>query len=902
MSKIVSFGEWVQARRNQLRLSRTVLAQQVGCSPVTIKKIERDERRPSFQIAELLAQHLKIPEADQDNFIRRARGEFVARFGSPEEMTLAEAQAPAAEEDAPKHNLPAQTTPFFGRETELADITKLLADPNCRLLTILGAGGMGKTRLSIEVATAQIGNFTDGVTFVPLAPVEMASSEHLINPLLGALADGLNISFHAEGAPEQQMRHYLQRKEMLLVLDNFEHLLDTAVLLADLLQHAPDIKILTTSRVRLHLQEEWVLGLQGLSFPQTENQEADTFGALALFTQRAKQIKPDFDFEGEKTAVLRICQLVEGMPLGLELAAAWVRPISCAKIAKEIEAEIDFLSSNLRNVPERHRSVRAVFAYSWQQLSEQEKGVLQKLSVFRGGFEQEAAKAVAGASLRLLSGLVDKSLVAVGENGRYSIHELLRQFAEEKLAQNSAAVQATRQAHAQYFLDYVTKQKPAFVSPRLKEGLTNLKTDIDNVRTAIRWSASEDHTLFDETVAWVLIHFYELNGWLNEMADIFGMLSTQFNDACKAEPPATAAATCSRWALYNALAAHSQMRLHHLDIAEETIQASHTFVSASNDPMPWLRAFCEGMLGIVVYMKQEYRRALPHIKRAFQLYELTDDRTSQSAVAIIWIEIEQETGALESAQALAESTYQMLTDIGNNIWRGYALDCLGQLAVARGEFSAAEQYHLSSLELCQKLDNQTGVAFSFSHLGELARVRGDHQQAQVYFWECITLAREINLLQEVNLVYWLLGNIEVANKNYLAAERYFQASSHAALYVGGQGWAALGLGKRQEAERIFFKSVQRMLDTDANLIGLDAIVGIAQIKSQTGQIEQAIELLCLVQNHSASSWEIKQKARLLRDELGAELPPELVAEAEARGRELDLGETAELLLAEGADS
>ncbi len=353
MDEIASFGEWCQARRNQLRLSRPVLARQVGCSPDTIKKIERDERRPSMQIAELLAENLQISEAEREDFIRRARGAFVSRFGSPQEMSLAEAQAPVAEKDLPEHNLPPQTTVFIGREAEIEAIGANLTDPTCRLLTILGASGMGKTRLGIEAAAAQLPNFTDGLVYVPLAPIAKSDSTAEINSLAGALADALKISFHGGASPEDQLLNYLKRKELLLILDNFEHLLETAAFVGDLLAHAPDIKIVVTSRERLNLQEEWRFPLEGLHFPKT--QEAQPSGAdhsaVQLFGQRAQQLKPSFDLDRELPAVLQICQLVEGMPLALELAAAWIHQMPCAMIVEEIEAEIDFLSTNMRNVP-----------------------------------------------------------------------------------------------------------------------------------------------------------------------------------------------------------------------------------------------------------------------------------------------------------------------------------------------------------------------------------------------------------------------------------------------------------------------------------------------------------------------------------------------------------------------
>ena len=305
---------------------------------------------------------------------------------------------------------------------------------------------MGKTRLGIEAAAAQIGNFTDGVTYVALASVSPTASNEAVSPLLGALTDALNFSFYGRDTPEQQLFRHLRSREMLLVLDNFEHLLDTAVFISDLLQNAPDIKILITSRERLNLQEEWLFVLHGLSSKEAANSDA-----VRLFSQRAKQVQPSFDLEVELDEVLRICQLVEGMPLALELAASWVLQLSCAEIAAEIEAEIDFLTTRARNVPERQRSMRAVFDTSWERLSPQERDILQKASVFRGGFDRRAAEVVTGASLYTLSDLVSKSFLSVSKNGRYTIHELLRQYAAEKLAEDGSLVQETRASHGRYF-------------------------------------------------------------------------------------------------------------------------------------------------------------------------------------------------------------------------------------------------------------------------------------------------------------------------------------------------------------------------------------------------------------------------------------------------------------------
>ena len=897
MSDIVSFGEWVQARRNQLRYSRNALAQLIGCSPVTIKKIERDERRPSEQIAELLAEHLQIPEPEQEDFIRRARGEFVPRFGSPEEMSLAEAQAPTAEEDAPKHNLPSQTTPFFGREAELAEIATHLADPNCRLLTILGVGGMGKTRLGVEVAQAQLENFTDGVTYVALAPI--SASENSINPLAGAMADALKISFHGKDIPEQQLFDYLRRKEMLLVFDNFEHLLDTTIFVSELLRHAPDIKILITSRERLNLQEEWLFALQGLSFPVESAPVLDVHPASAvqLFSQRATQVNPSFNLENEAVAVLRICHLVEGMPLGLELAAAWNRQLSCQEIAKEIEAEIDFLATEMRNVPQRQRSIRAIFGSAWEKLSRKEQSVLQKLSVFRGGFERNAAKAIAGASLRTLSSLVDQSLLSMAENSRYHLHELLRQFAAEKLAQSPSEENDTRHQHSHHFLTFVTEQYLQIQGPEGLAALTAIEQDIDNIRVAIRWGVSHQSQLFDWAFGITLWQFYDLKGWFLEGEATFGLIATMLRPHCNESHPISQ--NCLRWAQFNLLVGAIQWRLGRLQQADETLQQSLRLLSES---VPAARGFCLILLGAVATYKGEYERAQTFCEEGGTLLRSTGHDWFYGICLLVHDQVAQLAGDYEKAQRLVEECEPIFRGMGEQIYTTYVLSDLGRLAAYRGELSQAKAYLQASLSKRQALNYSTGAALILNHLGNVARLQGDFDEARHYFQQAIKIATEINVLEIAGLGYLGLGNLAVAKGDFKAAIRYFQECGFRDPEVGGPGWAALGLGNLSQARSYFQAKLQMMVKHDAKPAGLDALVGIAYLQAQAGQLERALELLALVQHHPASNYELKKKAGKLWDELAAEVSPEVVAEAEARGRLLDLGETAEGLLAEGDDT
>jgi predicted ATPase len=295
----------------------------------------------------------------------------------------------------------------------------------------VGPGGIGKTRLALAAMAKLREAFADGVHLVSLAPVGEAAD------IVPTIANALGLAFFGSAAPIEQLLSYLAPKQLLLVVDNFEHLLEEAALLSDILARAPQVTLLATSRERLKLREEWVYAVPGLALPPAGNEltlDWARYSAVELFTQRARQTAGDFAPTGaEMDALIRICRLVEGMPLALELAAPWTRTLSCHEIADEIQYSLDFLSTPLRNVPERHRSIGVVFEQTWQRLPAEERSVLQRLSVFRGGCTRTAAEAVAGATLPVLSSLQDKALVRRTPLGRYELHELIRQFAGAQL-------------------------------------------------------------------------------------------------------------------------------------------------------------------------------------------------------------------------------------------------------------------------------------------------------------------------------------------------------------------------------------------------------------------------------------------------------------------------------------
>lgn len=384
--------------------------------------------------------------------------------------------------------LPKPLTSFIGRHRELAAIGRLWANPDCRLLTLLGPGGIGKTRLALELAHRESGRFADGAVFAPLQAVTG------LDLLATAVADALGIVSSGQPDPRARLLSHLADKKLLLVLDNFEQLVDEADLLSQILARAPAVRLLVTSRAALRLQKEWLYPLSGLPYPASDQappawSEASTFEAVQLFVERVERVRPGFPAAAEQAHVLRICRLVEGIPLALELAAAWGRSLDCAAIAAEIERNLTFLTSPLRNVADRHRSMQAVFTHSWALLTPAEQAVFQQLAVFRGGFRREAAEAVAGATLLQLTALVDKSLLRWEANGRYQVHELLRQYAEEQLRRSDAQAIQTCRRHADYYLDFLYRRHDAMLGGRQREAADEIAAELENIRAAWDWAA-----------------------------------------------------------------------------------------------------------------------------------------------------------------------------------------------------------------------------------------------------------------------------------------------------------------------------------------------------------------------------------------------------------------------------
>jgi DNA-binding SARP family transcriptional activator/predicted ATPase len=416
------------------------------------------------------------------------------------------------------HNLPAALTPLVGRAAERVQIAERFANPACRLLTLIGPGGIGKTRLALAAAEELARAFRDGVVFVTLAGGAAFEAGEAADLLVASIADALDYRFAAQQPPRELLLHYLADKALLLVLDNMEQLRAAGKLLAELLRRAPNVKLLVTSRERLGVAGEWLYEVEGLSYAPTDDSAAPSdYPAFALFAQGAQRIRSNFDPSTEAAAISRICQLVEGSPLGLELAARWVQVLSCAEIVARLEHSLDLLNATTASADDRHRSIRVVLDDSWNVLTADEQRAFRHLSVFQGGFDLAAAEQIAGAAPPTLAGLADKSWLRRDADGRYRIHELLRQYGAEQLAAHPGQA-AIRRQHAQYYADFLAAHQRSLVDRTDSMSLAAVDPEIENLRVAWDWSLG--HMAIDAIAAFLesLWRYYQRKGWLAEAA------------------------------------------------------------------------------------------------------------------------------------------------------------------------------------------------------------------------------------------------------------------------------------------------------------------------------------------------------------------------------------------------
>ena len=504
METVTPFGTLLRRLRKAQDLSQEALALRAFCALDTVKKIESGRRRPSRQLADQLADVLGLEAPARTQFLAVARP---AEADADE--TGADDPGERAVALAATHRpLPRQVTPFIGRARELAALLDALAQPDTRLVTIVAPGGMGKTRLALTAAERlrDAASFPSGVAFASLAPVAEPAG---LDP---AIADALGLPLDPAGtrSPRAQLLDYLRAKALLLVLDNCEHLLDSVAELASGIRaEAPAVIVLATSRERLGLRTERLFPLDGM---------VTEIDGAALFAATSEAVQPAFALdETTRPQVAAICAQVGGMPLAIELAAGWADTLSLDEIAAELARGDELLTSTASDLPAHHRSVRAVWGTTWARLSAEERAVFSQVAVFRGGGTRRALQAVTGASLGQLHALVGKALLRYDpERERYAVHELLRQYAAEQLAEDATAERGAQERHATYYLSAMAEREVALKGAGQCAALDAIGKDIENVRAAWQWAVEAGDIALLAPAAGALSLAYE---WLGRSED-----------------------------------------------------------------------------------------------------------------------------------------------------------------------------------------------------------------------------------------------------------------------------------------------------------------------------------------------------------------------------------------------
>jgi predicted ATPase/transcriptional regulator with XRE-family HTH domain len=492
---------WIKQRRRALDLTQEDLADLVACSTITIQKIESGERRPSRQVARRLAECLQLSIDEQDDFVRLARGEARVQ-GRPEDGYAPWPRPASSSAYAPPTNLPAPLTPLLGREEALASACQFLLEEDIRLLTFTGAPGIGKTRLSLQAGADLLPHFGDGVFFVQLAPVSDPFR------VASTIAVTLGLTESGSGSTQNDLKEFLTGKRMLLVLDNFEQVLDAGPLVLDLLGRCPGLKVLVTSREALHVPGEQQFPVSPLGLPDLARlpdlQALPTYPSIALFVERARAVDPTFLLNEENALdVSTICRRLDGLPLAIELAAARVRLFSIAEISARLDKRLSLLAGPARSVrfehmPARQQTMRAAIDWSYQLLEPEEQQMLFRLSVFVGGWTLESADAVCGpGAADGVESLLAKNLVYKMRNvrdasvphsgGRFTMLESIREYALEGLEASGEGEDARRR-HALYFLDLAERAEPYLIREEQAEWFQRLEQERSNLVAAIAWS------------------------------------------------------------------------------------------------------------------------------------------------------------------------------------------------------------------------------------------------------------------------------------------------------------------------------------------------------------------------------------------------------------------------------
>lgn len=707
-------------------------------------------------------------------------------------------------------SLPAALTPLLGRSEELALLEQLLHG-QARLVTVLGPGGVGKTRLAFAAATFLRETFSAGACWVPLVGISATSEATAqADGVVGAILAALGMPAGTWAAPTDELRAVLRERTLLLVLDNCEHLPAVGPLVEELLAAAPGLRVLATSRERLGVYGEELLFLGGLAVPDEHTEELMQAAAVQLFVARAQRQVRRFGEDGATLlSVARLCRLLEGMPLGIELAAHWVGDYSPDEIATALRSDLAFLQTRDRQTPDRHRSLRAVFDYSWRLLSQQEQQALARLAVFAGGFDRAAALAVTETRASTLAALVDKSLLRRLSAGRYSMHELLRQFAAEQLDMAGADRATVEARQSDYYLTFLYEREQRLTRNQPRQVIAEIRADLDNVCQAWAWAAS--HARLDQLdrVAHTLGQFYMQTGMVVEAGQLLALAA----DHIRTQP-----------AQPNSQRVLSKM------LAFQSMALNLQGTSA----------------------------ALPLALQAIELAQASGCLEAEGMASIVQGSVLGRRGALLEAQPVFERTLQLIRNAPDSELHAEALSeiawraklWLGIIALMRDDYAEARAHIGQARQMCQARLSLVGEMNCLHRLITIALTDGDYAGACRDAEQALMLARTLGYRWGEGVALLRFGQALHAFGEYRRAAELFEEAlaifheigdrAYAALTLAHQGRLATSLGDEPRARERLELALRQSQELQAHEPALDALLFLALLLQHTGDYEQAL--------------------------------------------------------------
>jgi predicted ATPase/class 3 adenylate cyclase len=683
-------------------------------------------------VAERLPEGASLHDLGSRSLKDLARPERLFQLGAP---GLPAEFPPLLTLDARPHNLPAEVTPLVGREDVVRAVRSLLLRPAVRLVTLTGPGGIGKTRLALQVAADVIDAFKDGVLLVNLAPVQdPALLASTVLQTLGVVPEG-------DQPAERALTDHLRSREMLLVLDNFEQLVVAAPLVTELLQGAGALKILVTSQAALRLGGEHEVPVAPLQLPPTETSDLDTLyanEAVALFVQRARAVVPSFELTHANVApIASITRQLDGLPLAIELAAARIKLFPPEAMLRRLDRAFEFLRSGERDRPDRHRTLRSAIGWSYDLLSDPERQVFERTSVFEGGFTLESAEAVVGEPdgsldvLEALASLVDKSLLrqteSAGEEPRFERLRTIRTFARERLESQGEA-DRWRRRHAEHFAELAEAMEPTRVAGgdrEVRAALEGLEREYPNVRTALLWAldAGEAHLAVRLCQAlpalWVRRGlFQEAEGWLERLLALSESLSS-----------------LDRAHVLGFSGRLAQIRGDNSPDVIARFEESLRLYREADDRKGVARSLMN--LGNVRSRAGEYGQARALFEESLALYRALDDPVGMNGALLNLGDAYRAEGDAERAIARFEEACELARRRRNEIGLAFALQYVGATRLQEGDAASAEAVLGESRELFQMLKARLGLAWTTYYEGHLARVRSDRISARTLYGEAL---------------------------------------------------------------------------------------------------------------------------------------------------------------------